>query len=113
MVVLRGPRENVGSTQEELDPMGAEVADALSRPVPIEVETTTEAPVKQSAVDVGYREGSYPYVCGTCKSFVGDGEEGECQLVDGPYDGLVDADDTCELWRPGQGLMGRSDEEED
>lgn len=54
---------------------------------------------------VGYEEGDFPWVCGTCASY--EGGTMLCSIVQGPYDGRVSPQDTCKRWSPGEGLRKR------
>lgn len=61
---------------------------------------------KTSAEEAHYVEdGEFPFVCGTCRNY--EGGSMLCEIVEGPYDGKVYPQGSCDLWKPGSGLGRR------
>lgn len=98
-MVVRGERTYKGVTQRDLDPLKADIQELLSRFV--------DDGGKQSHEAVNYTQGGpFPFVCETCSYFQRKDET--CSIVDGPYDGGVEEQDTCTKWEPGRYMSKRA-----
>lgn len=57
--------------------------------------------------------GTYPFCCKSCQFFEAASDlAGVCRIVDGPYQGLVGAEDTCRLFQPCRALVTHEEEVE-
>lgn len=133
--MIFGPHEAKGSTRRDLSPvdeLASQLLDAIDgirdeRPMrdgeesggSFHDEIEEHRPQIEGGGKLSVQECSYtgsgpdPFICENCAFLTNhDGNLGECDIVDGPYEGQIGIDDACRFWQPAP-PAGAEDLEED